>query len=236
MACPEGIHAYNIYGRSATDNHDQGQKKLNTSERRTLREGVKGGLFVLDVLFTNGHIMQVDLAEGEVPIWKLKKKYTKAAFCDQWAQQIMQSAAPVRRRRTGSMVLADASQATLNSFISPLSQSSLSSSGMTSEEDLVAHTLIDTGEFQRQTLFEMSNGDMRRACNKRKRGASHGGAKGVCGFESCEVPKPKFPRNKCTGCNKYYHLSCFFKTHVATCMNFVHKMIDVSTGAPAPHR
>ena len=38
--------------------HDQAQTKLNMAERRTLWDGVKGGLFALDVLFTNGHIIQ----------------------------------------------------------------------------------------------------------------------------------------------------------------------------------
>ena len=38
------------------------RKKMAIAERRVLRDGVKGGLFGIDILFTNGNVMKSDLA------------------------------------------------------------------------------------------------------------------------------------------------------------------------------
>ena len=190
VACPDGIHAYNIYGRSATDGHDQNQKKMNMSERRTVREGVKGGLFVIDVLFANGSIMQKDLVASTVAPWKLKKDYTKSEFCSRWSDQVLASAASLRRRRTGSMVLADVSQNTLNKLLSPFSSSSRSSAGCSSEGDIRSHCLLDMGQVARMERYE-ANPDGRFSHNQIRRGSSHGGTSGYCAYPSCDVEKPK---------------------------------------------
>ena len=197
-------------------------------------EGVKGGLFVIDILFTNGHIIQLDLVEGDVPIWKLKRDYTKVSFCSKWCDQIVASASPLRRRRTGTMVLADVSQGTLNSFLSPLVSQSRSSSGGTSEGDMQAHQLVDWGKLARAAASEASGGDRRLKVNKRKRGSSHGGSRQKCAYKACNKEHPKRSQLRCVGCMKFFHLECFFQTHVAACHSQDAVVGVHSTPLPSP--
>lgn len=46
-----------MQGRSATDGSDQLRKKMCIADRRVVRAGVKGILFVLDLAFTNACTM-----------------------------------------------------------------------------------------------------------------------------------------------------------------------------------
>ena len=55
-----------------TDGNDQDRKKLCISERRTVRDGFKHGLFGLDVLFTCGAEMWESLQPDTTKLWKLE--------------------------------------------------------------------------------------------------------------------------------------------------------------------
>ena len=58
--------AYNVWGRSGTDGHDQMRKDGQTANRRILRDGVKGMLFVLDICLTNACIMKKTLVDAAI--------------------------------------------------------------------------------------------------------------------------------------------------------------------------
>ena len=120
---PEAHHSYTVYGRSATDRHDQvrpsdfteiltslihsslihtythsshhgcqDQKKMAMAARRTVRNGVKGGLFGFDILFTNGKCMWVDLQRDSLTVAQLNHKITKVNFCRIWKSRIIEKA------------------------------------------------------------------------------------------------------------------------------------------------
>ena len=93
--CPEGIFSYNVFGRSATDGHDQERKKMALADgRRVLRDTLKAGLFDIDVLLTNfsiaWRVLEPDLKKAE--------KRTKVRCLDTWAQGVLTEAKPLRRR------------------------------------------------------------------------------------------------------------------------------------------
>lgn len=37
----------------------------------------------------------------------------------------------------------------------------------------------------------------------------------MCANSECTIKKPKRPQTRCDRCKAYYHLDCFFDTHVA---------------------
>jgi hypothetical protein len=63
---PEMSFAYNVWGRSGTDGHDQFRKNHQIANKRVLRDGVKGMLFTFDICLTNACILKRVLVESEV--------------------------------------------------------------------------------------------------------------------------------------------------------------------------
>ena len=78
MWVPEGIFHYNIEGRSATDGDDQQAKKLDVSERRTQRVGVKGIMFGVNRCLTNASIMKRFVQPRTMKRSKLDNEHNKA--------------------------------------------------------------------------------------------------------------------------------------------------------------
>ena len=74
---PEGIHHYNIEGRSPTDASDQDAKKLDISERRTVRNGVKGMLWVINRALGNAATMKRFLQPASTKQWRLDQQHSK---------------------------------------------------------------------------------------------------------------------------------------------------------------
>ena len=75
---PEGIFHYNVEGRSPTDGSDQQAKKLDISERRTQRVGIKGISFVLNRALTNAAIMKRFKQPSTIKRWRLDQEHSKA--------------------------------------------------------------------------------------------------------------------------------------------------------------
>ena len=74
---PEGMWHYNVEGRSPTDNHDGERGKVPLAERRIVRNGCKGILFVIDIALTNGFIIWDHMKPKGLTEWAIKHKYTK---------------------------------------------------------------------------------------------------------------------------------------------------------------
>lgn len=94
---PESIIHYGEKGRGATDGDDQQHKKLCISERRVVRAGTKGILWVIDRAITNAHIIEKDLAPESISAGKFKNLYTKVSFCLRWADSIFRTGRPSAR-------------------------------------------------------------------------------------------------------------------------------------------
>ena len=92
-------------------------------------------------------------------------------------------------------------------------------------QPLAGHVLVDTGREKRRALAEAAGDDGRRtAATQGSRGKSHGGCSGVCALKkrgglACTIAKPKRSQLYCRGCDKYFHLECFFKEHYCRLLN-----------------
>jgi hypothetical protein len=113
---PEMPWAYNVYGRSGTDGHDQMRKDNQIANRRVLRDGVKGMLFTFDVCLTNACIMNkvavdtaCDLMGTEKEKRLLKETVTKKAFLERLTDQVF-SGMSLRKYTPASSTQAAASQ------------------------------------------------------------------------------------------------------------------------------
>ena len=50
------------------------------------RDGVKGGLFGVDILFTNGAMQWQEQVPASLPLAKFERNFTKVKFCQEWAR------------------------------------------------------------------------------------------------------------------------------------------------------
>jgi hypothetical protein len=104
---PEMPWAYNVYGRSGTDGHDQLRKDNQIANRRVLRDGVKGMLFVLDICLTNSCIMNKVAIETECASMecdnkkrKLRATATKTCFLERLCNQVFSEGSLRKRQPT----------------------------------------------------------------------------------------------------------------------------------------
>ena len=62
--CTECTWAYNVFGRSGTDNADQHRKNQQVSARSVPREGSKGMLFIFDICLSNAASMKREFSKN----------------------------------------------------------------------------------------------------------------------------------------------------------------------------
>ena len=204
------IFAYNVGGRGGTDGNDQNREKLAIATRRIKRDGVKGAMFGIDLLFSCGHIVWLELAERrKVPLWRLDKEYTIGRFKRNWADAILRHSTPLRKRVNADQTtdIADA-RSVAAALTSPAARTP-SPAASARLQTLKPHRLVDMGRLARE-------GAKRWGVTKksqRKKGKSI--KKGVCGLKGngCNIMKPKRSPLRCRQCKKYFHLECFFKCH-----------------------
>lgn len=216
---PESIFHYTMEGRSATDSSDQSRKKMSMAERRTVRAGHKGILFVFDIAFTNGAAIKKFLQPTALPRAQLDTKFTKVLFCQRWALSVINKMASAPfRRRVPPLLRAARLSAASDSSLFQAAQSQISSDAC---QMIGQHVLTDQLHLKKEIASDK--------IAKRKRGrppkeesrrlqVHHG----VCGTYNYVLGKfvpcakrnlPKTSRLFCNQCNRYYHLPCFFDTH-----------------------
>ena len=198
MWCPEGLFSYNVFGRSATDGHDQDRKKLCIAERRTVRDGVKDGMFGLDILFTNGSIIKNDLAPSTTKAWKREQDYTKVKFCQEWTKALLEKVTGTRKRFAAGM------QQTATDFDFGM----LSSPQHQHRQRQVAeHRLVDMTDVARE-----------------KDGHTRNVLRGPCAYTECSLDASQRKNHAHFRCNQceaasgrlgaYFHATCWGEQHV----------------------
>ena len=199
---PEGIWYYNVEGRSPTDGHDQDRTKLSISDRRTVRYGMKGILFVFDILMTNAAIMHEFLAPDDLSADK-RMKLTKANFVRKWASDVLDSSPRFRLRTSKGLCLMQGST----------NNSTLTMNGSARLAARTEHQLEDAGQALRNQGFNLPGPDSPRKPVPY----------GKCFYADCpwtDTPGRKTTQKVCMSCKQgkgaYYHLECFFATHRCT--------------------
>ena len=79
--CPECSWAYNVYGRSGTDNADQHRKNQQVAARSVQREGSKGMLFIFDICLSNAASLKREFSKNF--------ELTKLEFLDEYCDYIL---------------------------------------------------------------------------------------------------------------------------------------------------
>ena len=233
---PEGIFHYNVEGRSPTDGSDQQAKKLDISERRTQRVGIKGISFVLNRALTNAAIMKRFKQPSTIKRWRLDQEHSKAraaslplpapaiglpshASAPRHATQLGAHSAPARVQ---VMFLMRYTNAVLRR-VKPLRRRR--SAGMHAAPACppaagapqparasTAHVLVDMGAVAsheraaKAALQKVSVGRVPRVNY----------CKGKCAKVGC-TKLPKYTPYHCgacrDSCGAYWHLGCFFEMH-----------------------
>ena len=161
---------------------------------------MKGGLFGLDILFTNGAIMKSDLAPGNIELWRLDNDYTKVKFCQDWAKRTLAEVEGTRKNFTAGM------QQSSSSF----DYGHLASPHAHVQAQVAEHRLVD----MRDVAME-------------KDGNTRHVLRGECAYKECEWhangdwTPVSFRCNQCSngkeGCHHrqgaYYHVYCFGECH-----------------------
>ena len=171
---------------------------------------MKHGLFGLDMLLTNGHLIWYELAPASKTLAQREREYTKVKFCQSYTKTILQRAPSLRKRFLAGMIMTKAGRDV--ELLSPPSDGH-------AQQRKVEHELIDMGKVQskRRAAETPRRGRGRVPAREKKK---HGGPSGECAYPECTIAKPKRPQTRCMQCTNrkgmqgaYYHLECFFATH-----------------------
>jgi hypothetical protein len=193
---PEMPWAYNVYGRSGTDGHDQLRKDNQIANRRILRDGVKGMLFTFDVCLTNACIMNkvaVDAAcvsiESGNKKRKLRETVTKSAFLERLTDQVFST------KSLRKYVPASAMQST----VSPPKQPQCRAGNQQQHSDFLVDYRL---HFQQQKAAAIAHK------TKHPREAKKGRC-AVCTADGASKQyKTIWCNSWCSRCEKWHHVEC----------------------------
>ena len=134
-------------------------------------------------------------------------KRTKVDFCLDYAQEVFDRVAPMRRRTPVAMCVMRAGATNSADYLSPASAHAMK---------LAEHELVDMGAVVRKLGYRTQKKP--EGPKKRKRVPN-----GVCNYGGCPGADngwAKFPQLRCGSCKDgdgaFYHLPCFHATHRCT--------------------
>ena len=161
---------------------------------------MKGGLFGVDILTTNGAFQWAELAPPNIPLGKFERKYTKVNFCQKFARSIIQKSQskPLRMRRRLS--------AGMRAHEAGVDEASIASPAHAHRQATAVHKLQDT----RFAAWKAGGAKARQNCSG-----------GMCAYEGCEYatlgcPGEKKTAYRCSACvnakgaqGAYFHVDCY---------------------------
>ena len=207
---PSAPWAFNVFGRSGCDSADQFRKNMATADRKVLREGVKGMLFLFDICFSNGLTMKK--TQSEHHSMSRRMKYTKHTFLTEYCDYCFLTF--TLRANVGPGMPQRNVWCHLNSGMAL---------AYTAAENNKSHTLIDA-----QWEKQLSSRAMHQGSNAANKKVQDRGQCVVCKKRKQDDgdeydSRPLYTKFRCLQCpgnkaDQYYHADCFFKVKEHTCL------------------
>lgn len=136
--------------------------------------------------------------------------HSQVAFCQKWADDILQSCKPMRQRKPAALSISNTNSTNASALCTPAS-SHISR--------LAEHELVDMSYVARAAYAQKN-------CRQGRRKPSRmlSVSKGTCHYQECPVlqkgykgPLPKLTHYRCPSCKDgngaFYHIGCFFHVH-----------------------
>ena len=199
VCVPYPLWAYNVYGRSGVDGMDQFRKQQQTSARRTVRNGVKGMLFVIDICLSNAAILMLE----HQPVQEKVAPITKVEFYRQYTNWVFQNLT-ARRRQKPATVIGSASP----------DNRKTGKRSRTFDTAYSGHRLVDPNLLQDDEEEEVvSDGRYAGGVRTVPKKKQHKRKQGRC-FVCTSLGTKKtsiWTKFFCPKCESWYHPECFFK-------------------------